>query len=622
MSETHGFKAEVQQILDLMIKSVYSDREVFLRELVSNAADALDKARFESLTRDDLVAAEQEESSIRITFDTDNHVVCIEDDGIGMTKDEVIEHLGTIAKSGTKEFLSKLTEAEGGDNPSLIGQFGVGFYSSFIVADEVIVETLSALPGHEPVLWRSKGEGTYTLEPTVRSHRGTKVTLKLREEAAEFADKWRLQGIIKKHSNFLPWPIDVDGERAGDGKALWTENPSNVTDEEANAFYRSIAAMDWQEPALRLHVSVDSPLQFHAMLFVPSQRPFDLFQQQSNRGPRLYAKRVLITEHADALLPDWLRFIRGVVDSEDISLNVSREIVQKTPVIRKISKALVSRLLKRLGAEDKVDEEGNNPYTAIWHNFGMLLKEGYYSAAEWRDKLLPLLRFNAVSHDDGEGLVSLAAYKEAMPEGQDAIWFIAAESREQALASPHLEAIRSKGWDALVLCDPVDEWLIQVLTEYEDLPLKSLTRGEFDLGEDEEAEGDKADLTALGPWMEEVLGGEVAGVRSSNRLTDSPCVLVDADDAAMSTNMERILRSANQDVNASKRVLELNVSHPLIRNLAALHDKGATSVAEPIARLLLDDALLLDGTVREPAAIGRRLQALLSQAAEQALAAE
>lgn len=620
MAETHGFKAEVQQLLDLMIRSVYSDREVFLRELVSNAADALDKARFVALTRDDLTAAAGE-PGIRVAFDADAHRITVEDDGIGLTAEEAIEHLGTIARSGSKAFLEQL--AEGASGPKLIGQFGVGFYASFIVAEEVIVESLSAMPGAEPIVWRSKGQGSFSVEPGARRARGTKITLLLREDAHEFADEWRLKAIIEKHSNYLPWPVMLGDKQANKAKALWTERPSAVTDADANAFYRSISN-DWQEPAARTHVSADSPIQFHAMLFVPAARPWDLFQQGVDRGPRLYARRVLISEHAKDVLPDWLRFVRGVIDSEDIPLNISREMVQKTPILSKIAKNVVGRLLSDLAKLDREPEvvEGSeeepkeNPYPGIWKNFGVLLKEGYYTSAEWREKLTPLLRFETANGDDG-ALKSLAQIKAAMPEGQDTIWYITASSRAQALASPHIEAVRSKGWDVIVLTDPVDEWLVQVLETYEEIPVKSVARGEIEVNEVPEA--DKERVAGLGTWMEGLFGGTIAGVRSSGRLTDSPCVLVDPEDG-VGANMERILRAANQAVPETKRVLELNASHPLVQNLAKLHELGRHDVAEPIAHLLLDDARLMDGTVKEPAAIGRRLQALLTRATEQALA--
>lgn len=628
--EEHGFKTEVQQLLDLMIHSLYSDREIFVRELVSNAADALDKVRFLGLTESDLVPAAGEEHGIRITVDADARTVTIEDDGIGMTKEEVLDNLGTIAKSGSKEFLAKMKAAGEGDAeaPSLIGQFGVGFYSAFMVAERVEVETRSAHAGSEGVLWKSEGGGSYTTEPCNRTVRGTRITLFLREDAEDFSDAGELRRIVVKHSNFLPWPIQVEGEQANTGKALWKENPSSVTDEEANAFYKTLSG-DWSEPGLRVHTSVDSPIQYNAMLFVPGTQPFDLYRVDRDWGPRLYAKRVLIVEHAKQLLPEWLRFVQGVIDSEDISLNVSREMVQKTPVVQKIRDNVIKRLLKDLtrlaGREgepeviDEEEEEGWKPqtYFQIWKNFGGVLKEGYYNDATWREKLLPLLRFNALSHDDAEGQVSLAAYKEAMPEGQDTIWYLTGENREQALQSPHLEAFRKRGWDVLVLTDPIDEWLVGVLTDFDGVPVKSVARGELEL-EDEGDDADKADLEGLSPYLTELFGGRVAGVRGSSRLTDSAAVLVDAEDG-VGANLERILKQAKQFVPNAQRTLELNRKHPLVKNLAALHESGRTEELAPLAELLLDDAMLMEGTVAEPAAVGKRLEKLLERASALAL---
>jgi molecular chaperone HtpG len=637
----HGFKAEVQQLLDLMIHSVYSDREVFLRELVSNAADALDKVRFLELTRHDLTGAATEESGIRVEVDEEKGTITIDDDGVGMTEAEVVENLGTIARSGTKAFLDTVKEG-GSEAPNLIGQFGLGFYASFMVADEVEVETRSAEPDSAAVVWTSKGKGTYEVTAGTRENRGTRITLILREDATEFSEQGKIGSIIRKHSNYLPWPIHLGEEKANAGRAIWVEPASTISDEDANAFYKTVG-LDWRDPALRVHVSVDSPIQYHAMLFVPSARPYDLFYPDMVKGPRLYARRVLIDEHAKDLLPDWLRFVRGVVDSEDIRLNVSREMVQKTPVLRKIRSALTKRILKelkRLAAReaDPVEEaepvevaegeeapiEAAKPanFSEVWRNFGALLKEGYYHDRDsFGEQLLPLLRFNTLNHEDAEGLRSLADYKAEMAEGQDAIWYLTGETREAALASPHLEAIRKRGWDVLLLTETVDEWLMQVLETYEEIPVKSVARGDLEIEEDEEAAEEKADLTEFTPWMQEVLGDIVSAVRPSARLTESACVLVD-EDQGMSGNMERILRSANQDVvGGAKRVLEVNPRHPLIKNLASLHSSGRTGDAEPIARLLLDDAMLLEGSVKDAAAVGRRLQDLLTMAARSAVEA-
>ena len=615
-AQEHGFKAEVQQLLDLMIHSVYSEREVFVRELVSNAADALDKARFLGLTRTDLIAPAAGEPGIRITLDPEARRLVIEDDGVGMTREEVIENLGTIARSGSKEFLERL-RAAGQDAPKLIGQFGVGFYSCFMAAEEVEVITRSALPEGTAVRWHSLGAGKFSVEDAERDVRGTRITISLREDASEFAEEGTIKAIIRRHSNYLPWPVSVDGAQANEARALWAEPPSKVTDEEANSFYKNIA-MDWRDPAFKIHISVDSPIQYHALLFIPKERPYDLFDPRVERGPRLYARRVMITEHATDLLPDWLRFVRGVVDSEDIPLNVSREMIQKTPVVRKIRENLTKRVLKDLGklAEDHGKEGSTTDWPAIWREFGFLLKEGHYASPEHRELLLPLLRFNALSHEDERGILSLADYKAAMKEGQDTIWFLTAESRSAALASPHLEAFKARGWDVLLLVDPVDEWLVSGLDKFDDVPLKSITRGELDLGEKNE---EKADLTQVGTWMEGLFGDAVKSVRASSRLTDSACVLVD-DDSGISANMERILRSAQQKGPPAKRILELNPSHPLIVNLARMKDKGLDAEAEPVARLLLDDAMLREGSLKDPAAVARRLQDLLEFVTTKALA--
>jgi molecular chaperone HtpG len=614
----HGFKAEVQQLLDLMIHSVYSEREVFLRELVSNAADALDKCRFLGLTRSDLVPAADAEHGIRVRVDPDARQIVIEDDGIGMTREQVIEHLGTIARSGSKEFLQQLKQS-GQDAPKLIGQFGVGFYSSFMVAEAVEVVTRSALPDAEAVRWFSAGAGTFSVEGSEKADRGTRITLTLREDCAEYLDADTLRAIVRRHSNFLAWPIRIEGEQANSGKALWAEPASQVTDDEANAFYRNIAS-DWRDPALRIHVSVDSPIQYTALLFVPEERPHDLFNHRAETGPRLYARRVLIHEHAADLLPEWLRFVRGVVDSEDIPLNVSREMVQKTPVVRKIRDALVKRILKELArhAEATAEEVKGKPYSALWREFGMLLKEGYYAAPEWREALLPLLRFNTLADVDAQGLHSLADYKAAMPAGQDAIWYITGESREAALVSPHLEALRKRGWNVLLLTDPVDEWLVNVLEKFEDTPLKSASRGDLDIEESDDA-SERADLAGLVPVLERMFSDDVKTVRASTRLTESACVLVD-DESGISSNMERILRAANQQTFKSKRVLELNPRHPLIKNLAQIQARGLDTELEPLARLLYDEAMLLEGSLKEPAAVGRRLQDLLERATRSVLA--
>jgi molecular chaperone HtpG len=625
-TQEHGFKAEVQQLLNLMIHSVYSDREVFLRELVSNAADALDKVKFLELTNPALRPAGHDPAGIRLSFDKDARTLTIEDDGIGLTETDAVEHLGTIARSGTKAFLEQLAK-DGASAPKLIGQFGLGFYSAFMVADRVVVESLAADPEAAPVRWTSEGKGSFQVEAGARTARGTAITLHLREDSGEYLEAFKLKGIVRKHSNFLPHPIFVldagKDEQVNAGKALWLEPPSKVTDEEAATLYRSVAT-DWEDPARRVHIAVDSPLQVGAILFVPRKRPWDLFQPDGTKGPKLYARRVLIEEHAKELLPEWMRFLRGVVDSEDIPLNVSREMVQKTPVVKKIREVLVKKVLKDLAdwAEAPAPESAEAPtYADFWKNFGMLLKEGWYHEhGKLGELLTPLLRFNTTTHADADGLTSLAEYRKAMPAGQDAIWYLTGESRASLLASPHLEAFKKRGWTVLLLTDPVDEWFVQSFSEYEGMPVKSVARGALDLKDDEAEAGEKADLTAFAPWLHGVLGERVSAVRPSTRLTDSAVVLVDAEDG-MSANMERILKQVGPDAGggrSAKRVLEVNPRHPLIRNLAELQSKGQGERAQLFAEMLYDDALLLEGQVQEPAAMGRRLQELLTRASSPA----
>jgi len=616
-AEKHGFKAEVQKLLDLMIHSVYSNRDVFLRELISNAADALDKVRFLELTESELAPLEGETAGIRISVDKDAGTIVLEDDGIGMTRDEAMENLGTIARSGSKAFFERLKDAE--DKPHLIGQFGVGFYSAFMVAERVEVETRSARADATAVRWTSTGDGTYTVEDTLRAARGTRITLFLREDAMEeYGSEWRIQDIVRSHSNFLSWPIFMGGEQVNSGKALWTQRPSEVSDEDANDFYKSLTH-EFSEPALRVHVQVDTPFQYSAMLFVPSNRPFDLFQPDATRGPRLYARRVLIEENAKELVPEWLRFLRGVVDSEDISLNMSREMIQQTPVVRKIRDALTKRVLRELGKMAKKDapEDGDHPYHQVWKNFGVVLKEGYYHDRDaYGDRLLPLMRFESTDGEPGE-LTSFADYLAAMPEGQDTIWILAASSRQAALANPALEGFKKRGWNVLLLTDPVDEWLIPHLESFDDTPIKSIDRGDLDL--DDEEEGEKADLETFGPWLKDLYGDRIGEVRGSSRLTESPAVLVDAE-GGVSSNMERILRAANQDGFTATQDLELNLRHPLVRNLATLHGAGDTQTASGLAGLLLDEARLLHGDIQDPAAIAHRIQAMLTQQAAEAVA--
>ncbi len=608
--ESHRFNADVRQILDLVTHSLYSDREIFLRELVSNASDALDRARFESLSNEDLRSVEGE-PGIRISVDTDAHTITIEDDGIGLTADEAREHLGTIAHSGTRAFAEALKE-KGEGSSGLVGQFGVGFYSSFMVADKVVVETLSARPDSEAVRWSCDGGEDYALEPGSREVRGTSVTLHLREDAQEFGELDEIKQIVQRHSDFVSWPILIEDERANQEAALWTRNPSEVEDDDYQAFYRHVSG-DWQDALTWVHFRAEGTLEYQAVLFVPQKRPYELDRLDYKVGLKLFQKRVKILDNADQLLPRYLRWIRGVVDSPDVQLNVSREILQQTPVLASIKKQLTKKVLKQLKTLSKKDPA---KYGDFWTEFGHILKEGFHEDADQKGLLTDLLRFRTTT-SDGE-LRSLAEIKADLKEGQDTIWFLADVDKARIAKNPMLESFRKKDWEVLLLDEPVDEWVVMHLREFDEVPLKSVAHGELPEEESEDddpiAEAAKAQAKPLVDWMKTLLGESVADVRLSNRLTESPSVLVNQE-GAMGANLERILQAANQEVGAQKRVLEINAEHPMVKTLARLNGEGKTGI-EPFARLLLDHAAIAEGRMDDAEGFAGRLQSLMEKAAE------
>ena len=606
MSDTLPFQAEVQQLLDLVIHSLYSDRDIFLRELVSNASDAIDRARFLGLQRTDLRAAAGE-PQITVVFDKDKGTITVSDNGVGLTREQAVEHLGTIARSGTKAFAQKLKES-GNTAEGLIGQFGVGFYASFMVAHRVEVSSLSAEPGAEPIHWESGGGGTFEVGPGTRADRGTDVVLHLKAESHEYLDGDKLREIVSKHSDFVQYPVDVDGTRANQESALWTRSPKEVKDEEYQAFYKHISH-DWQNPLAWTHFRSEAPMEFGAVLFVPPNRPWDLDHPEVKRGLRLYQRRVLVLETADQFLPRYLRFVRGVVDAPEVSLNVSRELLQQTPAINAIKKQLVKRILRRL---KEVSQDTPDTYTTFWENFGTALKEGVAEDHESKDQLLPLLRFRTTGGDEWRDLVQL---KTSMKEGQDAIWYLTGQDLQRMKASPQLERFRKKGWEVLLLSDAVDEWVVMNLTEYDGVPLKSVARGDLPETEDDPiAEEARKSIEPFLGWLKTSLGDEVAEVRASKRLTDSPAVLVDSDHG-MSGNMERILRAAHQEVGKARRTLELNPEHALVKRIAALHTAGKEEDASTLGRLLLDYAQLAEGAVQDVTGFAKRLSALMEKAA-------
>lgn len=609
--DSHRFEADVRQILHLVTHSLYSDREIFLRELVSNASDALDRARFLGLQRDDLREAEGE-PGIRLSADPEAGTITIEDDGVGLTHEEAIEHLGTIARSGTSAFAKALKEK--GESPEgLIGQFGVGFYSAFMVAETVVVESLSALPDAAAIRWTSDGGEGFELVDGERTQRGTAITLTLREDARQYADEDKLRHVVHTHSDFVPWPIHIGGEQANQAKALWSRSPSEISDEEYNEFYKHIAR-DWQDPLYRLHIRAEGTLEFNAILFVPARRPFELDRLDFKVGMRLYQKGVKVLDHADALLPRYLRFVVGVVDAPELDLNMSREILQQTPLIQAIKKQVSKKVLKLLKTESESKPEA---YEGFWSEFGHIIKEGVQDTSDaTKTTITSLLRYPTTR--EPEGLRSLAQIKLDMAEGSESIWYYTSVDKARITQAPVLEGFKKRDEEVLLMSDPVDEWVVMSVGEYEGTPLKSVMSGDLGDEEDEDdpiAKAARDQASPLVNWMGELLDDDVAEVRLSSRLTDSPSILVDQE-GAMGANMERILRAANQQVGpTAKRVLELNPEHAMVKTLAKLNNDGATGL-EPFARLLLDHAEIAEGRVEDPAGFAGRLQALMTKAAQ------
>jgi len=618
--ERRSFEAEVSRLLDLMVHSVYSDREIFLRELISNASDACDKLRYEAITSPDLTQ-DDPDFRIRVAFDSKAGTISVSDNGIGMDRESLVSDLGTIARSGTQAFADRLT-GDKGEDLSLIGQFGVGFYSSFMVADRVRVRSRRAgtEEAHE---WESDGRGDYVIRPAKREGRGTDVVLTLKEDAREFLDKSRLESIVRKYSDHIAVPIILadeseTGETAedkpvNDASALWTRPKSEITQEQYTEFYRHVShALD--APALTVHNKAEGVIAYTSLLFVPSQRPMDLFDPARKPRVKLYVKRVFITEDTEALLPGYLRFLRGVIDSEDLPLNISREMLQTNPVIRRLNKAITNKVLGELAG---LAEKDSDAFEAIWSNFGAVLKEGIYEDAERREQLLKLARFRSTAV---EGWTSLADYLSRMKDGQAAIYYVTGNDAEAVKRSPQLEGFRARGVEVLLLSDPVDDFWLSATQDFEGKPFKSITHGASDLkdlgaapqsdeDEDRPKDGELAKLVTL---LKEVLGEAVADIRSSDRLTETPACLI-ADEHGLDMHLERILRQHQQLGADMAKVLEINPDHPLIRAMTArAQEEGAAeALAEP-AQLLLDQARVLEGEPpSDPAAFAKRLSTAL-----------
>jgi molecular chaperone HtpG len=617
-AERHEFQAEVRELLDLMIHSLYSHKDIFLRELISNASDALDKVRFEALSRPEL--APVGELAITLEVDAGARTLAVHDNGIGMSRQEVIDNLGTIARSGTREFLRLVREARATAAPELIGQFGVGFYASFMVADRITVVTRRA-GTDEATHWESAGDGTYTLGPAERPAAGTTVTLHLKPADEEdglqdYTQPWVLKDIVKRYSDFVTYPIRLQGETLNSMKAIWARGREEVSEQEHREFYKHISH-DWNDPLEHLSVHMEGGFEARALLYIPSKAPFDLHDRDGGRrGLSLYVKRVFIMDDWRDLLPPHLRFVRGVVSSDDLSLNVSREILQKDRQVQAIRKYLVRRLLTAL---KEMKEQRPEKYRTFWTEFGAVLKEGLLGLEEEQDKLLELV---LAASTDGPALTSLGEYVGRMKAGQPALYYLAAPSRDAAERSPHLEAVRARGYEVLFFLDPIDELWLRLRREFEGKPLASVAQGTVDLGAGEEEKKPETAREETGERFKDlllalraVLQDEVKDVRLSERLTSSPaCLVGEAGD--LSPHLEELMRRSGREVPKVKRVLELNPSHPLLARLQAFHAAHpADERFRRYAEVLHGQAILAEGgTVPDPAAFSRRLAELLLEA--------
>jgi len=611
------FQTEAKQLLHLMIHSLYSHKEVFLRELISNASDALDKLRFESLTNPKL--NDSKELAVHLKLDKTAKTITITDNGIGMTRQEVIDNIGTIARSGSKAFLEKMTGDQKADS-NLIGQFGVGFYSVFMVAQSVKVITKRAGSDEPATVWESSGENSFTLSDGQKENHGTDIVIYLKQEEEEYAENWQARSLIKKYSDFIAFPIYMTNDKGEDEvvnqtKPLWLRSSSEITAEQYEEFYKQ-ALGGMGKTMCTMHTKAEGILEYSSLIFIPEKSAFDLFSFERKHGVKLYVKRVFIMDNCKELLPDYLRFVRGVVDSEDLPLNVSREMLQKNAVMERISKALTSKILGKL---KEMAENEPAVYKEFWKNYGPVLKEGLHSDFENKDKLLELVRFQSSIGETADDLVSLKQYVGRMREDQKDIYYITGESREIVQKSPHLEVFKAKSIEVLYLVDPIDEWVINTVYNYDSKPLKSVTKGDLDLGElgKEEAEKQKKDASVfkkLSERIKNILADSVEEVRVTSRLKDSPACLV-AGEHSMGSHMEKIMKAMGQAVPKEKRILEINAEHPILQNLNARYEKNATDPQlEQWVILLYEGALIAEGQmVPDPLAYSKRVNEMLAR---------
>ena len=612
--EQRGFESEVRQLLDLVINSLYSNSEIFLRELVSNASDAADTLRFAALSDDGLYEGDSN-LAVQIDFSEKLGTVTVRDNGIGMSRDEAIENLGTIAKSGSKAFFGALSGDERKDS-QLIGQFGVGFYASFIVADKVIVTSRKAgLSEDEGVRWESDGKGEYTVETVRRKKRGTEVVLHLKDDAKEFASGFRLRELCKRYSDHISVPVSMPKGDEGKGyevinqaTAMWHRSKNEISNEEYKEFYKHIAH-DFEDPLAWVHSKVEGKLEYTTLLYVPAQSPFDLWDRESTHGVKLYVQRMFIMDKADELLPRYLRFIRGVIDSNDLPLNVSREMLQRNKTLDAIRSGSVKKILGMFESLAKGED-----YARFWKAFGRVVKEGVIEDAANQERIAKLLRFSSTREDKPESDVSLEDYVSRMSEGQDAIYYIVADGFATAKNSPHLEYFRDKGTEVLLMHDPIDEWVVTHLNEFDGKPLKSVVHGEIEGEESTKSEVEETDAAAceLIEKVKHALADKVENVRSTLRLTSSPACLVSAD-AQMSANLERLLKASGQDLEGAKRILELNIEHPMVRMLQDMDDEQKI---EKWSTLLFEQSVLAEGgKLDDPAGFVKRMNEVVLELA-------
>ncbi len=634
--EVHGFQTEVKQLLQLMIHSLYSNKEIFLRELVSNAADASDKLRFKALSDNSLFEGDGE-LRVRISADKENKTITISDNGIGMTRDDVVSHLGTIAKSGTADFFSRLSGDQASDS-QLIGQFGVGFYSAFIVAENVVVRTRAAgQDADQGVEWTSKGEGDFTVESINKTNRGTDIVLFLKDEEVEFLDDYRLKSIVTKYSDHISIPVEMltpeiaeipesegpDGEKTpavpaqpalwegvNKAEALWTRDKSEITDEEYQEFYKHVSH-DYGDSLLWAHNKVEGSSEYTSLLYIPAKAPFDMYNRERQHGLKLYIQRVFVMDDAEQFMPTYLRFVKGLLDSNDLPLNVSREILQDNKVTKSMRKGCTKRILTMLDRLGKKDAE---KYQGFWDEFGQVLKEGPAEDTGNKEAIAKLLRFASTDGDSASQNVSLNDYIERMKEGQDKIYYVVADSYEAAKNSPHLEVFRKKGIEVLLLSDRIDEWLMSHLTDFAEKQLQSVTRGGLDLGDMDDAETKQAqekleqEFDSVVTRLKTSLGDKVKDVRISHRLTESPvCIVTDEDD--MSSQMMKLMESVGQAVPESKPIFEINAEHDLISHVSSEQDEAKFG---EWAEVLFEQALLAErGSLKDPATFVARLNKLM-----------